>query len=342
MENRWEDLDSLLLRPSTYANQNFNPCPELKNMFFENGRILVVGAGGLGCEILKNLALSGFKDIHVIDLDRIDLTNLNRQFLFRKSDVGQFKAEVAAKFVMERVSDVKITAHVGKIQDKSVSFYESFSLIVAGLDNVEARKWLNLLVHGLVAFDEDGNPKPETVRALIDGGTEGFMGQARVIWPYKTACYECTIGTLSTKMTYNFCTISETPRVPEHCISYVYLIEWEKVFGERKIDKDSYEDMNWIYETALKRAENFGIKGVTYMLTTGVVKNIIPAIASTNAIVAAACSNEALKIMLGCSKSVDDYFMYMGQTGVNTNTMKYEKLENCLICSNKKLYERFN
>lgn len=62
------------------------------------------------------------------------------------------------------------------IQDFDEDFYRQFHCIIAGLDNIEARRWLNSMVHDLVEFDKEGNPDPSTQRALIDGGTEGFKG----------------------------------------------------------------------------------------------------------------------------------------------------------------------
>lgn len=73
----------------------------------------------------------------------------------------------------------------------------------------------------------------------------------------------------------------------------------------------------------MDRAGQFNIQGVNYDLTLGVVKNIIPAVASTNAIIAAACTNEFLKIFSGCSRVMDNYFFYFGNTNINTNTYRY-------------------
>ncbi|KAK5278282.1 NEDD8 activating enzyme, partial [Exophiala xenobiotica] len=68
---RWTYLDDVLSTTSPYAGEEFVPGDETINAL-ESSRVLVIGAGGLGCEILKNLTLSGFKDIHVIDMDTID------------------------------------------------------------------------------------------------------------------------------------------------------------------------------------------------------------------------------------------------------------------------------
>jgi ubiquitin-activating enzyme E1 C len=97
---------------------------------------------------------------------------------------------------MDRVPGCVVTAYNQPIQDFDDEFYRGFHIIIAGLDNIEARRWLNSMLHSLVTFDSEGNPAPETIKPFIDGGTEGLRGQARLILPYKTACFECTMGSL--------------------------------------------------------------------------------------------------------------------------------------------------
>ena len=95
---RWNHVQKLLEREGPFTAANFSPSPDTLEMLRENVGVLVIGAGGLGCELLKDLALMGFKNIDVIDMDTIDISNLNRQFLFRQKDVGRFKVNVRAKF----------------------------------------------------------------------------------------------------------------------------------------------------------------------------------------------------------------------------------------------------
>ena len=325
-------MDYLLTRESKYAGENFAPGEELKQNY-PDLQILVVGAGGLGCEILKNLALCGIKNIFVVDLDTIELSNLNRQFLFRQKDIGKFKAEVACEFIKKKYPDINIKPSCKKIQEFTDDFFRQFHIIIGGLDNVEARSYINQKVHDLVEFDEEGNPKPETVIPFIDGGTEGFRGQAKVIIPYTTSCFDCDTEIINTKRnTYAMCTIAENPRVPEHCIEYAFTIEWKK-HHTKPVDKDSIEDVEWIYNTALERAKKYNIEGVTYNLTLGVIKNVIPAIASTNSLIAASTVMEAIKIWTAASKRLDNYFMYMGHEGLYSSTMQMDKLDKCKSCS---------
>jgi ubiquitin-activating enzyme E1 C len=308
--------------------------------------VLIIGAGGLGCELVKNLAMSGFRNIHIIDMDTIDLSNLNRQFLFRQSDIGKPKSECAAAFINSRVPGCHVTAHNSKIQNMPIEFYKQFNIIISGLDSISARRWMNSLLCSFVRYEEpteegeDAAPAVDmsTVIPFIDGGTEGFKGQARVIMPRITACYECTMDLFTPQKVFQLCTAASTPRVPEHCIVYAMEKEWDEVKGkegiadDEQVDGDNPKHIKWIYEHAAAYAKKHNITGVSYRLTQGVVKNIIPAIASTNAIIASACANEAAKLATLMYPHLNDYMLYNGNEGIFTYTYKNEKRPDCPEC----------
>jgi len=102
---------------------------------------------------------------------------------------------------------------------------------------------------------------------------------------------------------------------------------------DTKINGDDPEHIQWLYEIALKRAKDCNIEGVTLKLTQGVVKRIIPAIASTNAIISASCATEALKLVSRGAVNLKDWMMYNGSTSVFTSTTTFEKSDDCLVCS---------
>ena len=145
-------------------------------------RLLVVGAGALGNEILKNAALLGFRKVVIVDLDRIEESNLSRTVLYRTEDIGRFKAEVAAKAYRMIASDSEVQPLVADIvHGCGLGLFEWSDVILAGLDNREARLWINRSAW-------------KVNRPWIDGAIEGINGVVRAFLPGVPPCYECTLG----------------------------------------------------------------------------------------------------------------------------------------------------
>jgi len=147
-----------------------------------NCRLLVVGAGALGNEILKNAALLGFRKVVIVDLDRIDESNLSRTILYRSHDIGKCKANVAADAYREIASDSFVQPLVENVvHGCGLGLFEWSDVILAGLDNREARLWINRSAW-------------KVNRPWFDGAIEGINGVVRVFVPGAPPCYECTLG----------------------------------------------------------------------------------------------------------------------------------------------------
>ena len=149
----------------------------------KNARVLVAGAGALGNEVVKNLALFGVGHIFVVDFDRIEVSNLTRSVLFREEDAFNhaYKAGVVARRAMEINPQIKVTPIVGNLASEvGQGLYRSVDVVIGCLDSRIARYLLNR--HCIRAG-----------KTWVDGGIENLSGVVRTFVPGES-CYECSLS----------------------------------------------------------------------------------------------------------------------------------------------------
>jgi adenylyltransferase/sulfurtransferase len=147
----------------------------------EKAKVMIVGAGALGNEVIKNLVLMGVGYIYIVDFDTIELANLSRAILFRETDSGRKKAEVAAARAKELNPYVHVQYLHGDITtDVGLGVFRRMDVIIGCLDNREARLAVNRFAYWV--------NKP-----WVDGAIQEFLGLSRVFIPGQGACFECTL-----------------------------------------------------------------------------------------------------------------------------------------------------
>ena len=150
-------------------------------------RVLVVGAGALGNEIVKNLALLGVGHVLIADMDRVENSNLSRSVLYREADNGTPKAAAAARAARDIYPDIKAQPfHGNVVHDLGLGVFRWADVVIGGLDNREARLAINRACW-------------RVNRPWIDGAIETIDGSARIFVP-DGPCYECTMSAQDWKL----------------------------------------------------------------------------------------------------------------------------------------------
>ncbi len=147
----------------------------------QRARVLVAGAGALGNEVIKNLVLLGVGHLLVVDVDRIEVSNLSRAVLFRAEDITRPKAEVAAEAAFRLNPDVSVRHLTGDLLfDMGLSFYRHADLVIGALDSIVARSQIG------TSCALAGTP-------FLDGGMWALGGEVRWFLPGEGACFECML-----------------------------------------------------------------------------------------------------------------------------------------------------
>jgi molybdopterin/thiamine biosynthesis adenylyltransferase len=166
------------------SDEIFDRVPQWDQAKVRNARILVVGAGALGNEVLKNLALLNVRRIAILDFDKVESSNLSRSVLFRQADVGRAKAVVAAERLLEINPELELLVQEGDVAiDLSMGLLANVDVVIGCVDNRLARLYLNRLAWRM------GKP-------WVDGGILNLSGQVAAYIPGRS-CYECGLSAMA-------------------------------------------------------------------------------------------------------------------------------------------------
>ncbi|MBA43185.1 MAG: hypothetical protein CMF62_04140 [Magnetococcales bacterium] len=176
----------------------------------KNQKYFVVGSGAIGCELLKNFAMMGLGNMVVTDMDTIEKSNLNRQFLFRSTDIGKLKSVAACDAIKRMNPDIKVESHENRVGCETENvynskFFDSIDGVTNALDNKQARLYMD---SRCVFFN-----KP-----LLESGTLGTKGNVQVIIPHLTENYGAKQD--PPEKTIPMCTLKHFPNKIEHCVQY--------------------------------------------------------------------------------------------------------------------------
>lgn len=178
-------------------------------------KYFIVGAGAIGCELIKNFAMVGVGagkggEVIITDMDLIEKSNLNRQFLFRPHDVQKSKSQTAGEVIKKMNKDMNITAHelrVGPETEKVYDddFFERLDGVANALDNVDARIYMD---RRCVYYR----------KSLIESGTLGTMGNIQVVVPFLTESYSSSQD--PPEKSIPICTLKNFPNAIEHTLQW--------------------------------------------------------------------------------------------------------------------------
>lgn len=299
-----------------------------QQQFFPFKNVLLVGVGALGSEMAKNLVLRSVSNLTIVDADIIELSNLNRQLLFRPSDQTKSKAVVAAQRLNHMFPSYngRITVHQCVVEELPVSLLENFDLVISAVDLIETRMWLNEICHCLLHVP------------LLDMGTEGWLGHVRMVAPRDpdSACLYCWRELYeddSRQQQLPICMLAGLPTRSEHVIGWALSLEWPRIYPQREFNARHSDDIRCLYEIASSRAIEYGI-ALDYETVQHMVARIIPNIVSTTALIAgmAILAIEIKAKEWQSDEQGDNFWFFNGQSGLYWTSHRLQRNPQCLVC----------